>query len=330
MRKTILFILLSASLLAFAEEKKDNSYWIARYLSVSYPLKKMTNSSGYGYRKDPFTGKKTFHGGLDFKANYEDVYSLFDGVVTGIGSDKRSGNYIIIRYGAYYVSYCHLSKRYVSKGDSVIAGEPVAVSGNTGRSTGPHLHLTVRLGKKVTDPRQLLSVIDHIRNECLSALGGKIQSELPLGKDFFSYYSALAMDHQRRYGIPASVTLSQMAHESDFGTSFLARQSNNFFGIKCSRSWLAEGKPYSISDDDRRGEKFCVYSSAAESMEHHSKVLTSSRYKKFCDFASTDYHRWLRGIKKAGYATSPTYVECCERLIRQYKLYYYDALAEKA
>ena len=329
-KKSLLIGLLSITcIMSSASDTNDRDYWVSRFLSVSYPLKKVRQTSPYGYRIDPLTKKKTFHSGIDLKANYEDVYSLFGGVVTAVGSDNRSGNYIVLRYGVYQVSFCHLSKRYVSKGDSVYAGEPIAVSGNTGRSSGPHLHLTVRLNGKTVNPNTILSVVDKIKSESIEAITGKKQAYISAGREFFSYFAELAMEQQRKYGIPASVTLSQMAHESDFGTSKLAMRDNNYFGIKCSSSWLKEGKPYSIHDDDRAGEKFCVYGSIAESIEHHSRILTSTRYKKYCNFSPTDYRRWLRGIKKAGYATSPSYVEKCEKLIKQYKLYYYDILAQK-
>ena len=80
--------------------KKDRDYWINRYSSVSFPVKTLKVSSTYGIRKDPFTKKKANHNGLDLKANYENVYSMFDGTVEKIGSDNRSGNYVTMRYGA--------------------------------------------------------------------------------------------------------------------------------------------------------------------------------------------------------------------------------------
>jgi flagellum-specific peptidoglycan hydrolase FlgJ len=60
---------------------------------------------------------------------------------------------------------------------------------------------------------------------------------------FFEKYAAAAMEEQKRYGIPASVTLAQMALESYYGQSALARQDNNYFGIKASKSWLDAGSP---------------------------------------------------------------------------------------
>lgn len=305
-------------------------YWITRYKSVSFPLNKVRISSTFGGRKDPFTKKSSMHTGLDLKANYEKVMTMFDGVVEKIGSDQRSGNYVIVRSGDYCLSYCHLSKRLCSEGDTVLAGWPIAISGNTGRSTNPHLHLTARLRGKVVDPHRLLLYVKQVRNECIAALGGSKKGyENVSCADFLSQYAAMAMNHQRRYGIPASVTLAQMALESSWGTSDLAQDGNNYFGIKCSRKWLADGKPYSQHDDEKKNEKFCNYSTVAESMEHHSRILVSDRYKKYCSYSPTDYHRWLRGLKKAGYASSKSYVANCESIIKKYKLYLYDQEAAK-
>lgn len=307
----------------------DRVYWLSRYASVSMPLRHVKVNSSYGQRKDPFTHKKAYHGGLDLKASYEPVMAMFPGTVESIGSDSRSGNYIIIRHGLYTVSYCHLSRRYVDKGQDVAAGDIVAISGNTGRSTAPHLHLTCKLKGNPVDPAILLKFINDIQTECLQALGISPSQQVISSEDFIRTHAPMAMEHQKRYGIPASVTLAQMAHESDFGNSTLATVGNNFFGVKATTSWLQQNKPYTLRDDDRKNEKFCCYGSVEESMQHHSEILTSKSYKKYCPPSGLDYHKWLVGIKKAGYATAPDYVKRCEKIILQYKLFLYDILATK-
>ena len=75
---------------------------------------------------------------------------------------------------------------------------------------------------------------------------------------FFEKYAAAAMEEQRRYGIPASVTLAQMAVESGYGESSLAKQDNNYFGIKASKDWINSGKPWSHHHDDHYNDKFCT------------------------------------------------------------------------
>ena len=340
MRCFFLYFLLTITLSSFAFRKESDSikqldreklYWLSRYLSVSYPTKNLKVVSGFGYRNDPFNkGKKVFHSGIDIYAKYSDVYAMFQGIVTTVGSDKVSGNYIKIMHGNYTVSYCHLSRRYVSEGDTLYAGQPVAVSGNSGRSTGAHLHLTVRKNGEVINPNILLHYIDKIRHDALVSLGLDIKGLNFLSHDdFLDRYSPIAMQHQREYGIPSSVTLSQMIHESSWGRSPLAVSGNNYFGIKCSSQWLSLGKPFTVHNDDRPGEKFCSYRDAFESMEHHAKTLCSDRYKQCKKYSSTDYHGWLTAIKKAGYATDPHYVSRCEKIIKEYKLYLYDYMALK-
>lgn len=334
MKKEFIVLLLMSMCLVImpvtAQELRNRNFWITRYMSVSYPLKRVVINSTYGMRKDPWTGLRVMHNGLDLEARYETVYSMLDGVVEAKGEDSRSGRYIIVCHGEYTVSYCHLSKSYVNKGDTVYAGEPIAVSGNTGRSTGPHLHLTCRHKGKSCNPHDLLLYIKDVRKECYLALGGRENLTEPLScSDFISRYAAMAMDHQRRYGIPASVTLAQMALESDWGQSELAVKGNNYFGIKANKRWLEEGRPYSLHNDERPNEKFCNYSSVQESIEHHSQLITNKYYKRYCSYSPTDYHSWLRGLIRAGYASAKNYVASCEKIIKKYKLHEYDLQAKK-
>ena len=144
--------------------------WIDRYLSVSYPLSKIKVTSQFGNRKDPFTGKSVKHSGLDLRAKYEEVYAMMYGQVIKIGSDKRSGNYITIKHGDYTVSYCHLSQVLVKKGQLIAPGEPVAISGNTGRSTAPHLHITLKYKRKRINPLIILNYIHQTQQESLNHL----------------------------------------------------------------------------------------------------------------------------------------------------------------
>ena len=127
--------------------------WVERYLSVCYPLRHIRVTSPYGYRSDPFTGKRRFHDGL-----------------VRVGQDRSSGKYVTLRHGSYTVSYCHLSKILVVKGMSVRPRDAVGVTGSTGRSTGEHLHITCRLDGRSVDPSLLFDYIDSTRRECVQAL----------------------------------------------------------------------------------------------------------------------------------------------------------------
>ena len=143
---------------------------------------------------------------------------------------------------------------------------------------------------------------------------------------FISYideYSDLAVDHMKRYKIPASIKLAQALLESGAGQSRLSRESNNHFGIKCGRSW--NGKTVRATDD-LPNECFRAYKKVSESFEDHSKFLaTGARYAFLFKLDVTDYKGWARGLKKAGYATSPSYANRLITIIEDYELYKYDS-----
>jgi hypothetical protein len=85
------------------------------------------------------------HNGLDLHARGDKVFAMLHGIVHKVGYDKRSGIFVTLRHGDITISYCHLSKVTVRKGDVVSAGTVVGITGNTGRSTGEHLHITCKL-----------------------------------------------------------------------------------------------------------------------------------------------------------------------------------------
>ena len=132
-------------------------------LTMVSPLRTLVITSPFGYRTDPFTRKRAFHSGIDLRANYEPAYAITYGEVIHVGYDNRSGLYVTIRHGSITLSYCHLSQSLVTKGTHVRPGTPIAITGNSGsRSTGPHLHLTLKDTKKgrAIDPSILLRLIN--------------------------------------------------------------------------------------------------------------------------------------------------------------------------
>ena len=138
---------------------------------------------------------------------------------------------------------------------------------------------------------------------------------------YINLYKDIAIEQMNKYHIPASITLAQGLLESGAGKSELAQKSNNHFGIKC-HSW--DGNR-TYHDDDEIGECFRVYKSARDSYEDHSIFLaTSSRYAFLFKFAQTDYENWARGLKRAGYATSPTYADKLIEIIERYDLNRFD------
>lgn len=141
------------------------------YTSVSFPLKQLRVNSPFGKRKDPFTGKNAQHNGIDLFARSDDVYSIMQGKVIKSGVDKKSGIYVKMEYGDYTVSYCHLSKAVVKRGDIVNAGEIIGISGNTGtRSTGEHVHISVKYKSHYIDPTILFDYVRETQQECLQKL----------------------------------------------------------------------------------------------------------------------------------------------------------------
>ena len=145
--------------------------WVRRYMSVSYPLKRITVTSPYGLRIDPFSKKRSRHNGIDLRAKGEEAYAMLSGVVVKVGYDRRSGNFVTLRHGGYTVSYCHLSQVLVRRGASVMPGEVIAITGNTGRSTGPHLHLTCKFQNRYINPGILLQFVRETKEEAVASLG---------------------------------------------------------------------------------------------------------------------------------------------------------------
>ena len=120
-------------------------------------LKQM--ASGYGLRIDPVYGRGKFHEGMDFSANIgTPVYATGDGRVQSAGWNSGYGNMIEINHGFHYETrYAHLSKILVSAGQHVDQNQRIALSGNTGRSTGPHLHFEILINGSQVDPMKYLN-----------------------------------------------------------------------------------------------------------------------------------------------------------------------------
>ncbi|MBA7514640.1 hypothetical protein ES705_06672 [subsurface metagenome] len=155
-----------------------------------------------------------------------------------------------------------------------------------------------------------LSVTTHAQN------GRKITRS-----EYIDTYKELAMREMEATGIPASITLAQGILESGDGNSRLARKANNHFGIKC-HDWKGKSIRH---DDDAKNECFRKYKSVEESYKDHSEFLTTrSRYSFLFDYEQDDYKTWANGLKKAGYATSPTYSKAVIRIIEENELYTYD------
>lgn len=124
---------------------------------VHLPLDKIIVSSDFGIRRDPFTKKRRWHSGIDLRAKHgQKAYATLPGVVKAVGRDKGRGIFVSLTHGDYTVTYCHLSRSAVKPQQTVNAGDVVGYVGTTGRSTGPHLHLSLHKGAEVLNPIILL------------------------------------------------------------------------------------------------------------------------------------------------------------------------------
>ena len=131
---------------------------------VALPLENIHINSGFGMRRHPIYRKRIMHNGIDLSARYEKVYSIFPGTVIKVGQDSRSGKFVTVRTGDYTISYCHLSQQLVKEKEFVNAGTNIAISGNTGASTGPHLHITTKKDGRAFNPTTLIDYIRSIKN----------------------------------------------------------------------------------------------------------------------------------------------------------------------
>ncbi len=120
-------------------------------------------SSGFGARRDPFTGRNTFHNGIDIPLPKGTmVRSTGNGFVARTGYSSRLGKFITINHGSSYESiYGHLSDIRVQSGQTVQMGQTIAYSGNTGRSKGPHLHYQINYKGQPKDPIEIKRTLNQ-------------------------------------------------------------------------------------------------------------------------------------------------------------------------
>lgn len=138
---------------------------------------------------------------------------------------------------------------------------------------------------------------------------------------YIEQYAGIALQNQRNFGIPASITLAQGLLESGAGQSRLATGANNHFGIKCHRAWRGSR---TFHNDDRPNECFRAYDRVEDSFKDHGQFLQQPRYRSLQRLEPTDYKGWARGLQKAGYATDRGYANKLIKIIEDYQLYLID------
>jgi len=141
-------------------------------------------------------------------------------------------------------------------------------------------------------------------------------------RKYIERFASTAIAEMKQFGIPASITLAQGLIETDAGSSRLASESNNHFGIKC-RSKCRHCTCRNYSDDDVY-DMFRVFDTSWESFREHSKLLQIDRYKHLKKLGTNDYEGWAKGLKKAGYATDKNYDKKLIQLIEALDLQQFD------
>lgn len=129
-------------------------------------------SSGFGYRRDPFTGRAAMHSGLDFSGGHgAPIHAAADGRVSFVGHRSGYGKVVEVSHGnGLMTRYAHMSKHLAKVGQRVVAGEVIGKIGNTGRSTGPHLHFEVRINNRAVNPRPFLETAPDVLKEARGTL----------------------------------------------------------------------------------------------------------------------------------------------------------------
>ncbi|MPS73099.1 MAG: M23 family metallopeptidase [Chryseobacterium sp.] len=150
-----------------AQNDFENRPAKAEISKITMPLDRAISvTSPYGKRIHPLFGTARMHSGIDLKAYYENVYAVMDGIVTETGWDPRGGGHFIKvkHYNYFETAYLHLSEIYYKAGEFVKAGFVIAKSGNTGNSTGAHLHFAVRENGKHINPVRFLNDLTYAQH----------------------------------------------------------------------------------------------------------------------------------------------------------------------
>ena len=160
---------------------------------------------------------------------------------------------------------------------------------------------------------------------CLSLLSlVTLSAQTPRKQSYMDYIRSFSPEAKRqmdRHAIPASITLAQGLIETGAGSSILALEHNNHFGIKCHNRWMGKR---TYHKDDRPNDCFRSYPSARESYEDHSAFLKGKRYQRLFALRYDDYRGWAQGLQLCGYATNKGYANMLIKVIEDYELYTFD------
>lgn len=149
------------------------------------------------------------------------------------------------------------------------------------------------------------------------AFSATAQSKQQRYLDYIERYKTVALQHERQFGVPASITLAQGILESSGGQSKMAQEANNHFGIKAYH-W--QGEVYG-QGDSLRSVGYRKYGAPEDSFLDHAMFLKGPRYSVLYEFDVTDYRSWAQGLRDCGYAEDANYPAKLIKIIEQYELY---------
>lgn len=134
--------------------------------AFSLPLRRLKLTSSFGYRIHPISRQWKVHCGIDLSARSDTVFCVLDGVVLQTGCDAALGIFIRVSHsGEIQTTYGHLSNPWVSGGVTVLAGQPIGITGATGRVTGEHLHFGVYHNGVACDPLHFLKTLFRLTGQ---------------------------------------------------------------------------------------------------------------------------------------------------------------------
>lgn len=181
----------------------------------------------------------------------------------------------------------------------------------------------VQAGLKTENEEQQSEARKRANAEAMEAVAQtKTQVFKNAAPDYIKRYAAVAVQEMNAYGIPASISLAQGLIESRAGTSKLALQNCNHFGIKCFSRNCKRGHCTNFTDDTHK-DFFLKFSSPWESWRAHSKLLSGPRYKSL---RGQNWQAWADGLQNLGYATDNSYSAALKRIVQEYGLQKFDDL----
>ena len=319
-----------------SETTVDNGITYAKGEAETYKI-----TSEFGYRNISLANASTNHQAIDIAGGVEgqtNIIAVADGEVidtnTGctagdLNCGGRLGNYVKIKHSDGTITrYGHMYNVSVTNGSSVKQGQVIGKMGNTGNSTGTHLDFQIIVNGVKVNPLSYVSYTNSRITCNVSYSGGSYAGGS--NKEFIEFIAPYAVQDMKSSGILASVTIAQAILESNWGKSGLSKNYNNYFGMKAGSSWTGKTVDISTTECDASGchsgvpATWRVYESPIFSIQDHSRLLHSNRYKDVVGVK--DYERAITIIKNGGYATDPNYVSKIVSLIESNNLAEYDKM----